>query len=151
MAKKEAIKVYATEWLVAEEVMPSISYSEAEKFFHTVCELKGIKNISIKQNLHRKGAICRHFFGSNTHQIQVGKISPLTEMLILHEIAHSFFPDAGHNSCFVSIFENLMKEFLPNKVMERWNYYRSQIKMLRTKEQISKFYSDKMEEMKKVS
>jgi len=150
MAKKDALKIYATEWIVAHEMLPAISYQAAKIYFHTVCKLLNFKNITIRENRHRKGAICIHL-ENNSHRIEIGRCTKLTEIIILHEIAHAYDSGYGHGPKYVIILKNLIREFLPNAVLKKWNYYRSKIQTLKTKDQIRKFYWDKMGEIQKVS
>jgi hypothetical protein len=151
MPKKDALNVYVADWLVATEMLPVISYRAAEQFFHTVCELLNFKHITIRENKHRKGAICCHNVMRNTHKIEIGRCTKLTEILVLHEIAHTYHPNCGHSQKFVMIYEGLIRAFLSNSVLEKWNYYNSQVQKLRTKDQITKFYWDRIGEIQKVS
>jgi len=151
MPKKDALNVYVADGLVATEMLPVISYQAAEQFFHTVCELLNFKNITIRENKHRKGAICSYNPIRDTHRIEIGRCTKLTEILVLHEIAHTYHPNYGHSLPFVIIYENLIREFLPSNILEKWNYYNFQVQKLRTKDQIEKFYWNRIDEIQRVS
>jgi len=125
MPKKDALNVYVADGLVATEMLPVISYQAAEQFFHTVCELLNFKNITIRENKHRKGAICSYNPIRDTHRIEIGRCTKLTE--------------------------NLIREFLPSNILEKWNYYNFQVQKLRTKDQIEKFYWNRIDEIQRVS
>lgn len=133
---KEQLDAYCPEWIVARK-LPGKPYSELAEYFQTVCELLGITDLTMRQNLRIKGGR----YMKRSKRIELGKWNgPASELIVLHEIAHHLSPDLGHGCKFLGHFERLMELFMPEWVLADFRLYRSNVLAMRTAESKIKYF-----------